>query len=123
MDPTEFGESTVPLLHAPYPAISSETLAGANARKVAVVTGAQRGIGAAIAESLAKSGANVAILDLSVESLEKTKEACEAHSVKVKAYACDVTDEKGVDDVFNTVEQELGPIKYVHTELVRTVKD
>lgn len=43
MDPAEFGISTLPLYHDPYPAISSEALANANVGKVAVVTGAARG--------------------------------------------------------------------------------
>jgi cadmium resistance protein CadD (predicted permease) len=43
MDPAEFGISTLPLQHSPYPAISSETLSKANVGKVAVVTGAAGG--------------------------------------------------------------------------------
>ncbi|KAF2471623.1 NAD(P)-binding protein [Lindgomyces ingoldianus] len=111
MDPGEFGYSTLPLQHDPYPAISPDTLKGANGGKVAVVTGAGRGIGAAIAESLAMSGADVAILDLKVENMAQTKEACKAHGVKVEAYACDVSDQKAVVETFDSVEKELGPIE------------
>jgi NAD(P)-dependent dehydrogenase (short-subunit alcohol dehydrogenase family) len=111
MDPAEFGISTLPLQHSPYPAISAETLSGANKGKVAVVTGAGRGIGAAIAESLAKSGADVAILDLTVENLAETKAACKNHVLKVQPYACDVSDEATVRDVFEAIEKELGPIE------------
>ena len=111
MDPAEFGISTRPLQHSPYPAISPETLKGTNAGKVAVVTGAAQGIGAAIAEALAKSGANVALLDLSVEKQEDTKKACETHGVKVKTYACDVTDQDGITKTLDAVENDLGPIK------------
>lgn len=111
MDPNEFGTSTVPLQHAPYGPITEENLKGANKGKVAVVTGAAQGIGAGIAESLAKSGANVAILDLSVEKQAKTKEACEAQGVKVGVYACDVTDQEKVVATIDKIEQELGPIE------------
>jgi NAD(P)-dependent dehydrogenase (short-subunit alcohol dehydrogenase family) len=111
MDPAEFGFSTIPLEHAPYPAISPETLKGTNKGKVAVITGAGQGIGAAISESLANSGANVAILDLTVEKLAKTKQACQSHDVKVEAYACDVTDEKGVISTLDKIEEDLGPIE------------
>ncbi|KAF2801148.1 NAD(P)-binding protein [Melanomma pulvis-pyrius CBS 109.77] len=110
MDPAEFGFSTLPLQHGPYPAISSETLKGTNVGKVAVVTGAGRGIGAAIAEALAKSGANIAILDLSLEQLDTTKEACQTHGVKVEAYACDVADIGIVNATLDKIEKELGPI-------------
>ncbi|PSN68608.1 short chain dehydrogenase/reductase-like protein SDR [Corynespora cassiicola Philippines] len=110
MDPAEFGYSTLPLQHGPYPAIATETLKDTNAGKVVVVTGAGRGIGAAIAESLAKSGAHVAILDLSIDAQEETRKACESHGVKVKAYAVDVVSIEGVGKVFDEVERDLGPI-------------
>lgn len=111
MDPAEFGYSTLPLQHAPYGPITPENLKNANSGKVAVVTGAAQGIGAAIAESLAKSGASVAILDLSTEAQAKTKEACESQGVKVGVYACDVTDQEAVVKTFDRVEKELGPIE------------
>ncbi|KAF1960079.1 NAD(P)-binding protein [Byssothecium circinans] len=110
MDPAEFGLSTTPLQHAPYGPIHPDALTSANTGKVAVVTGAAQGIGAAISESLVKSGANVAILDLSLEALQKTKEACSKHGSKVTVYACDVTDEKRIHEIFDHVEKDLGPI-------------
>ncbi|ORY11102.1 hypothetical protein BCR34DRAFT_664558 [Clohesyomyces aquaticus] len=111
MDPGEFGYSTLPLQHAPYDAISPATLENSNTGKLAVITGAGRGIGAAISESLAKSGANVAILDLKVENLEDTRKACEALGVKVGVYACDVSDRKAVVEIFDRIENELGSIE------------
>lgn len=111
MDPAEFGISTLPLQHAPYAAISAETLKNSNDGKTAVVTGAGRGIGAAIAEALAKSGANIAILDLSVERLENTKETCQAHGVKVQTHACDVTNIEIFNATLNKIESDLGPIE------------
>ncbi|KAH7371501.1 hypothetical protein BKA66DRAFT_182660 [Pyrenochaeta sp. MPI-SDFR-AT-0127] len=110
MDPAQYGISTIELQHAPYNVILPETLKGANANKVAIITGAGRGIGAAISESLAKSGANIAILDLKVENLETTKKTCLELGVKVETFACDVTDAAKVKEVFDQVEKQLGPI-------------
>jgi NAD(P)-dependent dehydrogenase (short-subunit alcohol dehydrogenase family) len=110
MDPAQFGYSTLPMQHAPYDTISSTNLGDANAGKVALITGAGQGIGAAIAEALAKSGANIAILDLNTDKLVKTKEACLHHNVKVADFACDVTDVNKIKEVFDNVEKQLGPI-------------
>ena len=56
--------------------------------KVAVVTGAARGIGKAIAIQFAKEGANVAFTDLAIdENGKKTEEELNALGVKAKGYA------------------------------------
>lgn len=111
MDPNQFGLSTLPLQHTPYSPITTSDLQGANTGKTAIITGAARGIGAAISESLASSGANVAILDLRVEALEDTKKKCEKHGVKVGAYACDVSDTKAFEEVVRKIGEEIGEIE------------
>ncbi|KIV80342.1 hypothetical protein PV11_07848 [Exophiala sideris] len=111
MDPKKFGISSVPLKHAPYGPIVPEKLKGANKGKVAVVTGAARGIGRAISENLANSGANLAIIDLLPDPLQETKAICEKYGVTVKTYPCDVTDVERVRTVLKDIEQDLGPIE------------
>ena len=110
MDPSKFPISRIPLHHAPYTPILPTTLQNTNTNKVAIITGAARGIGRAIAISLASSGANVAILDLSLDNLRETKTLCSEKGVRVVAHACDVTDESRVTEVFSQIAQELGPI-------------
>lgn len=110
MDPAQFGYSTLPMQHVPYDTISAKALDGANSGKVALITGAGRGIGAAIAESLAQSGASLAILDLTADTLSETKKTCLAYGVKVEAFGADVTDANRIKEVFDQVEQQLGPI-------------
>ena len=67
--------------------------------RVAVVTGAARGIGQRIAEVLAGNGAKVAALDL----------AAPAHE-GILGVPCDVSDEAAVDAAFSQVERDLGPV-------------
>lgn len=119
-----------PSLHTEvYEAIAPEKLKGKNQNKVAVVTGAARGsifiisywitfpnmsvgIGQAIAEALAKTGANLAILDFDVERQAETVEQCQSHGVKVVPYACDITNEEAIESVFSQIKSEFGSVEY-----------
>jgi 3-oxoacyl-[acyl-carrier protein] reductase len=67
--------------------------------RVAVVTGAARGIGKAIAEMLAANGAKVAAFDLSAPE-----------HPGILGVTCDVSDEAAVDAAFARVEAELGRV-------------
>ena len=69
------------------------------------------GIGAAIALSLAKSGANLALLDLPSSSQETTKTACLNAGVKAVTYDCNVADLESTRKVFGEIEKELGSIE------------
>lgn len=61
--------------------------------KVAIITGASRGIGRAIALKFATEGASVAILYASSDAAaEQVVQECRAHGVKAEAYRCDVSD-------------------------------
>ena len=110
MDPAQFGISTLPMQHAPYGPILPESLEGSNKGKVALITGAGQGIGAAISEALAKSGASIAILDINVDRLEQTKKTCSAFGGKVETFGCDVRDQERVTEVLAKVVDQLGPI-------------
>lgn len=74
--------------------------------KKAVVTGGGSGIGQAIAIQLAANGADVHILEITVENGQQTLEKIQSAGGNVKVYACDVSKQKEVLEVFD----QIGPI-------------
>ena len=78
--------------------------------KVAIVTGAARGIGAAIAKKLAECGADVAICDLKEEWCAETVAALEALGVKAKGYGVNVAASAEVDACVKAVIADFGKV-------------
>jgi len=74
----------------------------------ALVTGASRGIGRAIAEALAGSGAAVAITARSVDGLAETKAAIEAKGGRAECLALDVRDVRQCGAVIAEAARRLG---------------
>jgi NAD(P)-dependent dehydrogenase (short-subunit alcohol dehydrogenase family) len=81
--------------------------------KTALITGASRGIGRAIAAAYAAEGANVALNARDRGRLEETAgELRGVCDVKVSTHACDVSDRAGVDAMIAAIERD-GPIDIV----------
>ena len=80
--------------------------------KVALVTGAARGIGAALAAGLAEAGADVAVSDLParLELARATQAQVEAAGVKSATYALDVLDLDGIPPVIDRVVADFGKL-------------
>ena len=76
--------------------------------KVAVVTGAARGIGAAVAEKLAADGLAVAVLDLDESACKETVDRIAGAGGKAIAVGADVSDSAAVTAAFERVATELG---------------
>ncbi|XP_060525370.1 farnesol dehydrogenase-like [Cylas formicarius] len=78
--------------------------------KVAVVTGASSGIGAAIAEELVKAGVVVAGLARRKERLEKLTKKLSGEKGKLVAIQADITKEEDIKAAFAYVLKNLGPV-------------
>ncbi len=83
----------------------SEATAGT---RVAIVTGAARGIGAATALRLAQDGFAVAVLDLEEAAAKSTVEAIEAAGGRALAVGADVSDSAQVEAAVERIATELG---------------
>ena len=79
--------------------------------KTALITGAARGIGKAIALKCAEEGANVAFTDLVIdENGLATQEEIAAKGVKAKGYASNAADFAQTEEVVKLIKEEFGSI-------------
>lgn len=78
--------------------------------KTAIITGAARGIGQAIAVDLAAKGASIVICDLQKEWLEETADAIQKIGRKVTCRELDVTNHDAAQSTFQETASETGSI-------------
>jgi 3-oxoacyl-[acyl-carrier protein] reductase len=78
--------------------------------RVALVTGAAQGIGAAVAETLLLSGAKVAVADVRIDAAARTGAAIDPGSARAVPVEVDVRSRESVARAFETAESALGPI-------------
>ncbi len=79
--------------------------------KVALITGAARGIGKAIALKYASEGADIAFTDIEInDTVKETLEAIRAFGVKAEAYASDASDFEAAHTAVSEIQAEFGRI-------------
>ncbi len=78
--------------------------------KTIVITGAARGLGAAMARRLAGAGAHLALCDLKQDSLEKTAAACRDAGGEVHCYGANVANEDDVVAFMDSVASDCGAL-------------
>jgi len=78
--------------------------------KVAMVTGAARGLGQAIAVKMAEAGADLALCDLNAEWLEETAEKVKALGRKVECYGVNVAEADSVTEGVKAITKDFGKV-------------
>ena len=79
--------------------------------KTAIITGAARGIGKAIALKFAEQGANIAFTDLNIdENAQNTEKEIAAFGVKVKGYASNAADFEQTHNVVAEIVKDFGSV-------------
>jgi len=76
--------------------------------KIAIVTGASRGIGQSIAKGLAAHGATVFCTSRKIEDLNKVKDEIESEGGKAHAIACHIGKLDDIQNLFKAVEERYG---------------
>ena len=78
--------------------------------KTIVITGAARGLGAAMAKRLASHGTQLALVDLQADGIADCAKACEEAGATVRAYGANVAKEEDVIGLFNQVVADFGAL-------------
>ncbi len=78
--------------------------------KAIVITGAAQGLGQKMAEVVARQGAKIALVDLDHAKLQDTVRLCSNAGSEVRDYPVDVTDESGVETLFESIHKDLGSV-------------
>ncbi len=81
--------------------------------KVAIVTGAGRGIGRAIARRFAREGVAVLVSDIDPDPAHETVAAIQGDGGRAAQNVCDVRDERQVAAMFDAAEAALGPVDII----------
>lgn len=78
--------------------------------RIAAITGGGSGLGSAIAIGYAQAGAKIALVDVNVEGMERTKAIIEKQGGVAEIYSCDVTSSVSVKDCAEKISTKFGGV-------------
>jgi 3-oxoacyl-[acyl-carrier protein] reductase len=81
--------------------------------KIAIVTGGARGIGRGCAHALAEKGFDIALVDLLVAEMERTKGEIAAMGRRAEIYEADVADFARAQSVVGEIHREFGRVDFL----------
>ena len=81
--------------------------------KIALVTGASRGIGQAIADLLAEQGAHVIISSRRKEGCERVAQSIIAAGGSAQAMACNIGEMQQIEDIFGQIREQHGKLDFL----------
>lgn len=90
--------------------------------KIALVTGGNGGIGLGMAQGLGRCGASVIVVGRNAEKSAAALRALQAERVQAAAFEADVTDEAGVQRLFDAVERQHGRLDILVNNAGTTVR-
>src|SRR5215204_4109358 len=91
--------------------------------RVAFVTGAGHGIGAASAERLAREGADLVILDLDADAIEETADVVRRHGRKALPMCVDCTADAAVTEAFARAREAYGKIDILFNNVGQSARE
>lgn len=99
-------------MHSSQPSqrTTNDRTQGKLAGRIALVTGAGRGLGGAIAVELARAGADIVICDIDLPALEETREKVEEAGGACLALRCDIRSSAEVNQMFASAVERFGTV-------------
>ena len=91
--------------------------------KIALVTGAGKGLGKACAIALAEAGANLIIISRTKKDLDAVSKIVKKYKSKCKAYVCDVTNYNQIKSVINSQKRIDNLVNNAGTKLPKHIQN